>query len=541
MTGVGQQERSDREIRVFVSFATPDRQFVRRLLARLAATGLDVWDYSDEEQELPVGRALLPSLIERIDMADVCIPVISSHAFASWACREEVRHAFSRWTENRLRLFPIASAVLSCSPWPDPYCAIQSMLYQQVDFQSGRALEAALIRLCDDLERPYRPPYIGDPRLPFMNKFRDELEQVTTVRLGREGRENAIYRRLMEAQQDFEECVKWGDYKVALERITFILLTCEYEFPKSRLYYPYITKAVCQIATGQVHQALRTIKPLLGHPDKDENLYGLLGYIWNHEGEYQLALRSYQIALQCAPDDAALRAHVLLHRMLLNIPIEDADLFSVDDSPNRTLHDCQRLKAVRALALAKLGRLEEAKRTILELLVEADPEDIEHNQIIHFAELFAQHGQPRLAEKLLTLSERLFGEQAGFVEYRARRFLQLGDAERALSYYQRLVTWHPHSGRYRIEEAKMYWLLGRTQEAQALCTEVLKDGRLPRNASDFYYTGLANWLLGAVDRAEYDFSRSGYPPLTHYGTVLAHLSKLIHVSQSSLNAIPPLD
>ena len=365
------------------------------------------------------------------------------------------------------------------------------MLYQRMDFHSERELEGALIRLCDDLKWLYRPPIIGDPRLPFMQKFKDELKQVATGRPGREGRGNAIYRRLMTAQQDFEGYVKSGDYIKALERINLILLTCEYEFPETWLYYPYITKAVCQIVLGRVRQALITIKPLFRHPNKDENLYGILGDIRDREGNHQAALRSYETALQFDPDDTDLCAHVLLQRIHLGKPVMEHEFLWIDDSSNRTKQDRRRLKAVQAIVLAYTNRLEEAKEVFWDLLLDADPEDIEMGHVIQCVELFAQNGQPRLAERLLNLSERLFSKHTAFVEYRAQCFLRSGDTEHALTYYRRLVTWHPDGVRYRVELAKLYWLSGRTQEAQAVCARVLKEGRLPRSPLDFYYTGLA--------------------------------------------------
>jgi len=68
---------------------------------------------------------------------------------------------------------------------------------------------------------------------------------------------------------------------------------------------------------------------------------------------------------------------------------------------------------------------------------------------------------------------------------------------------------------FLTEFARMLDAVGRQAEARAVCEQHLRDSMAepPRTREDFYYDGLANYLLGRHERARYDFERSeGFSP-----------------------------
>lgn len=63
---------------------------------------------------------------------------------------------------------------------------------------------------------------------------------------------------------------------------------------------------------------------------------------------------------------------------------------------------------------------------------------------------------------------------------------------------------------YLTDYARMLGKLDERERALSICRQVLSESlaRPPRTCEDFYYDGLANHLLGRVERANYDFERS---------------------------------
>ncbi|MHB8765899.1 MAG: toll/interleukin-1 receptor domain-containing protein, partial [Deferrisomatales bacterium] len=79
--------------KIFVSFSSRDLPFVQRLFARLGAQEVELWDYSQEGQEIPLGEDLEEYLRRRVENVEVFVPVVTPNSFGSRYTRAEVRHA----------------------------------------------------------------------------------------------------------------------------------------------------------------------------------------------------------------------------------------------------------------------------------------------------------------------------------------------------------------------------------------------------------------------------------------------------------------
>jgi hypothetical protein len=76
--------------KVFISYSSRDKKFVRRLTADLQAQSLDVWV---DEQRLEVGASLAGGISKGLEDADYFIPVLSAAAAQSPWVREELNAA----------------------------------------------------------------------------------------------------------------------------------------------------------------------------------------------------------------------------------------------------------------------------------------------------------------------------------------------------------------------------------------------------------------------------------------------------------------
>jgi tetratricopeptide (TPR) repeat protein len=522
-----------RRLRIFLSFSGKDNRFIRCLLARLSALQLVPWDYSSEGQELPGGSSISRSLENRIAQNVVFLPVISRNSFASRYCREEVGYAVNRAKSSHFQIIPIVSSACpeAGADWPDPYRRLAGIIHYRVQFASPGSLERTLKRLCDDLHVPYMPPILGDTRLPFMKRFHAELRSKIPYRKGREGRENSIYRRLLQVQQEFEVAVKARDYLMALERINFIIMSCEYEFPRTRFYYPYIVKAVCEICMGRMIEALETLKRITAHPLLDENAFGAMGYIKYQQGAYHDAMLYYREASRRDPDDAAALYGEIMNAILCGEPINVDSVFSrLENSRIQLPDDRGKIKTLKALALAYSHRLQEAKQVFLSLIGDAR---VEPETMINFAGVLINLGEAKEALTMLKSCESRFSDSTAFLYYLTQLSSELGEISDSFHYLDVLTMRHPKDRKYWIKKATLLWRAGNAAEAQKIAAQVLnsREFPLPETADDFYHDGFANWILQRPELANYDFSRSGKGPADHYShhfslsTVLKHLSR----------------
>jgi tetratricopeptide (TPR) repeat protein len=525
-----------RHLRIFLSFSGKDNRFIRCLLARLSALRLEPWDYSSEGQELPGGSNISRSLEDRITKSEIFLPIISPNSFASRYCREEVNYALHYNQKDHLQIIPIVSS--SCpeagTDWPEPYRQLARIIHYRVHFASPGSLERALKRLCDDFHVPYMPPILGDARLPFMKRFHDELQSKIPHRKGREGRENSVYRRLMQVQQEFEVAVKARDYPKALERIQFIIISCEHEFPRTPFYYPYIVKGVCEICMGRMIEATETLKRITSHPLLDENAFGAMGYIKYQQGAYHDAMLYYREASRRDPADAAALYGEVMNAILCGEPIDVDLVFSkLEHSRIQVPDDRCKIKTLKALALAYSHRLQEAKQLFLTLINDAR---VEPETLINFAGVLIDLGEEKEALTMLKSFESRFSDSTAFLYYLTQLSSELGEISNSLHYLDILTMRHPKDRKYWITKAILLWRVDNHAEAQKVAAEVLnsRNFSLPETADDFYYDGFANWILQHPELADYDFSRSGKPPDDHY----SHHLSLSRIHKHSSLDIP---
>jgi len=206
--------------RVFVSFSHKDNEFVQRLFDRLRAQPLELWDYSREGDEIPGGCNVHHYLEERIERCDVFLAVVSPNSFASDYAKHEVTHALRQSRSGLLRIIPLVLTPYPQMPqWPGPYDELKKILGYLVRPGASNSeeraevrmsLEETLRRLCRVLTLEYSPLPVEDPRLPFMDKFDQELKDAQTKgkHFRNESRQIDIFGRLARARTEVTEAIQ---------------------------------------------------------------------------------------------------------------------------------------------------------------------------------------------------------------------------------------------------------------------------------------------------------------------------------------------
>jgi len=508
--------------KVFVSFSSKDRTQIRRLLARLDAQPIELWNYAEESQEIPGGNDIPDFLKEQIDRSDYFLPFVTLHSFASPYTCLEVSHALTRHTLGKPQIIPLVTPECpSSSVWPNPYQHLTSLRFRTVDFQARTSLEEAVVTLCADMRVRYLPLPTMDPRLPFMDRFVAEVREKCARH---EERDIAIYSRLMHVLNEFDQAFEEGDFRRALARIAYFVLMCEYEFPEERFYYPWIVKAICEVACGRLRIAAETLENLLDHPSLDENVFGLMGYIYQQEEMYPRALECYREAVRRAPSDPAAKMGEVINALLCEAPIDiDAAFRNIETQRIHNSDDRLKVDAVKMFALGRVGRIREAEELFNRLVRDGAANA---SLVVNFARALADHRSHRQARDLLLRFYTSFADEH-LLHLLASLCFQIGDEQGAVHYFEELVRCYPLVRQYRIDAAQVFWRAGDHARAKEIASSLLNPRvfPLPATPADFFYDGFANWLLGNYERADYDFARSSMPQEKHYHYLLESLGR----------------
>ena len=514
--------------RVFVSYTRPkgdsdvarrDADFVRRVFACLKRQPLSVWIYENDGTAISAGAEVGDALRREIDACDVFLPVLSLEAFASRWTALEVEYAAGRQASGAgLLIVPLVSRRVETdwkAAWPGPYARLRDIRYYSVDFDSAASLEQAIVELCIELRLDYRPQLPQDPRLPFIDRFVDEVRNCCSRR---DDREVGIYCRLMEVLNRFAGAFTSGDFRQARRAMQFFSMTCEYEFPQTRFYYPYVVQAVCEILCGEADAAERTFRGLLENPKVDESVFTGLGHVCFRRKEYRAALAHYRRSLECCPDDPAAAAGIVLCSIMCGEQMDlDKALAVIDGDEVPFAEDLAKLQSVKAFAFANARRFEEAKALFTQALAGA----ADAAMVVHFARLLREwDGLPAAIALLQTFRDTL--PDPVLLHDLAACLAQAGRTMEAERVYSALLERDPRNRRYRGELALVLWRAGDRRGAASVVTPQLDPSvqPLPTSAEEFYWDGLANWICGQTEHAEYDFRRSGFSGEQHYRRLL---------------------
>ncbi len=185
--------------KVFVSFSSRDKNEVRKLFSALHHQKVELWDYSDDGQELPLAHSLELSLKEKIDECDYFIAVISPnsiHEEIGRHTRFEVFYALEKemWKQNKILPIILRNSSAECSEWLNLYQNLETVVRVEWDFSNDEIFEDELRKMCNWLSVTYIPSSLREKKVFFAERF---LEEAETVELS-----NSDFIRLMKIMDD---------------------------------------------------------------------------------------------------------------------------------------------------------------------------------------------------------------------------------------------------------------------------------------------------------------------------------------------------
>ena len=497
-----------------MSFSSKDYSTTRRLFARLGAQPLSLWDYSLEGEEIPGGMEITPFLTKRIDNCNLFIPVVTANSHDSQYTKAEVDYAMNCKRSGRLIIIPLVDREFAINKiWDEPFNHLRSLRYYEVDFSSMKEIEEAINRVCLDMDITYVPLPVEDYRLPFMQKFEDELAREVPAHFERT---NSIHRRLHDALISFIVSFESGDYRQSANTMEFFISTCEYEFPEKHFYYPYIVKALCLMAMGDWTESQALLHGLLNHKNVkvDENVFGALGYIKQHQGCYEEAAAYYKEALNRDCNDPAAASGVLINNVLsgnLRAIEEFIDIMN-KGAAEQPVRDRIKIDKVKAFALAAVGRSQEAWAIWQRLVEEGNAEPVD---AINLSCVLVDMNRHEDGIRILEQFHDRFPESLELLHRLATLYWLTGRQKVAGNHFKFLIEKAPGNYQYRYDHLFALWKSGQKELAREAAQEFLHLS-LPAGRDDFFSMGLANWVLGHEERALYDFERSGKPMSEFY-------------------------
>ena len=165
--------------KLFISFSSKDQKEVRKLFSALELQKVEVWDYSDEGQELPLAHEVVDSLKERVDRCEYFIAIISPSTIDEQIgryTRFEVNYAIECGKIQQKRILP----VLLNNPaeqWMTLYDALTPILRIELNTNNPERFEDNIRRICEWLSVSYVPSLLRDPRVFFAKLLLEEAEK----------------------------------------------------------------------------------------------------------------------------------------------------------------------------------------------------------------------------------------------------------------------------------------------------------------------------------------------------------------------------
>lgn len=489
--------------KLFISYSSRDEAAVQMLFFALRLQRVGVWDYTREGERLPLGRFVTESLADKIGLCDYFLAVVSANSTDEDSGRHtefEVRCAVEGGLLGRRRLLPVLLAENPPPSWRGAYAGLTGLLRVQLDCSDQKRFDDAVRNICEYLAVDYVPPVLGDPRVFFSRRVREEMagQKLST----------ADYMELMDVVVGCAEKVMGNEWEEAGRLISLFLTLSAFKLPGVSFYYPQIVKGVCELQAGSFEAAEQTFAQAARHSARDENAFGGLGQAYFYRGRYDEALAAFRKSFELKPTDKRTKFNLEVTR--LHAGATDGAAAAASDLECAELSPGDRVKVekLKGIALLRQDKFREAAEVFGRM---ADRQELDEAAVIYYYRALESCGRRDKALWLLNHEAARRGDM-NIYHHLADAYLKADMVYEALRVYKDKLSYHGCPRKYLIEHARILKSVGGAEnraKAGKLCGEVLGRADAPLTAEDFYYAGFANYLLGDYSCARYDYERSG--------------------------------
>jgi tetratricopeptide (TPR) repeat protein len=422
-----------------------------------------------------------------------------------------VQHAINSGMLQRRRILPVLITTSPPEKWSGAYKELETLLRVEINPDNHNQFEYTIRRICDYLAVPYIPPFLGDSRVFFSQRFLHEMESLNLS--------NAAYSKRMRMMNRCAEKVFNEDWAEAKRLVTLFLDLCGDEDPEIEFYYPQIVKGVCELQLEEFSEAEKTFLQATKHPTRDENSFGGLGHAYLCQHRYDEALAAFQQALELHPEDIDIEFNILGTLVERGETIKDESILGRFDMNELSPGDYAKVMKMTGIISLQRGKYEAAIENF-KLMDESGLLDAA--SVIYYCRALAGSGRFNEGIKLLQ-SEAARLNDINLYHHLADACCNAGRKEEALEVYEsKLCQPENCTRKYLIEYARILNASGNSNDKEKMrkaCSQVL-DQAYFRNATltkeDFYYMGFANYLLGNHERARYDYERSSRRFIKYY-------------------------
>jgi tetratricopeptide (TPR) repeat protein len=523
-------------VKIFISFSSNDLEFVREFFYRLKSQNLRIWDYSQRGDEIPFGEEITGYLKKQIDNSEYFISIISKNSTDKHIgrfTRLELSRAIDNGMLEKNKIIP----VILNGEKPDINDLYQNILngvFFECRQDDSDQIEKVVEKICNYLGVKYNSPFMADSRLPFKEKFKEEILSNISVT-------NSNYNELMTIIDDFFkfypnnwlkawDCIsyfiyKWNflfqensyypqdeaDNKTAVHNFKNDNYSGLEEASMKELYYPQIIKGICALQLGKFTEAEEIFLRAAGHAKKNEICFGGLGQVYYRQGRNRKALESYFEALKYSTKGPNLEIKFNILSLQHEMGIMD-NVYSdiLDELKNQKLHEDDYIKVLNLEAGLKYqNKLYIEAIAILDKLIKKGIHD--ETTVIYYYFCLRELGKYNEALNFLKKESETRDEEILY-HYLALYYVQLKKINESLVIYEKkLCDFKYRTRRYFVEYARLLKYNKNREKMITTCELVLDHIHFdnPQKPEDYYYDGFANYLLGRDERAKYDFERSG--------------------------------
>jgi tetratricopeptide (TPR) repeat protein len=497
-------------VRVFLSFSGRDQGVVRRLILDLNRHGIEIWDYSRDEDQIPAAVPVRRGLSQELRRVDTVIVLISAASAAPES--EYTKHEVEEALAHGMRIVPVHLCDSPAIVLSEPFAQLARLDLRYVTLSAtSPGYERGASDLLSALGIRFKPQVLAHRRLPLFERFEEELSSAG-VQVS-----NSVFTELGILAQAFAERYAVADWRAALVRVSRFCDRLIDKWPQVEFYYPWIAKGVCELHLEEFHSAERTFAGLVSNRRCDENAHVGKGHALFGQQRYRGALHDYgtaaAIARRHGRPDAEIEVNRVTTLLELGEPLPERILAPAMDAILE--EDRPKVRLLRGIGLSRAGRLIEA-RTELRDVVQQFPA-LRQIAVSHLADVLLAMEDWRAAAAAIAECLRTGDGDSGLrlaLHHRlAAIYTEAGLFERALPIYRDVLcvegAW---TRQYVTEYARLLRVLGRSAEATAACRSVIDATPfgIPATAHDHYYFGLALYLLGRTDAARVSFDLSGH-------------------------------
>jgi len=546
--------------RLFISFSSKDIPFVREIMSGLQFQHFDFWDYSDELQQIRLTEDIKKRLIEEIDGCDYFVALVSKNSTSENAglfTRFEVDYVVNtKKLQLQNRVITIELENTERSDYLGPYAKLKNYLHHDFVWnsfikESVKSYISLIKNICQVTGHTYIPQITAHHRLPFWEKFRDEV-----ISFAHSNHEHTF---LMNVLGEFNEFFKKEAYDLAYESITYFIASCTYLLPEYKLIYPWIVKAVSEQNKGRHKDAKASYEAALKNEPGNPDALGGIGMVYLNTGNFVKAVEFFKNASE--KSSGAQKINERLNMIIAKISgrikltgdektfVKDLDMIDVVlDDQNETFEknlisfknnnenfsaqqkkrfEEQRIFVLSTKALVyfneweehyagrEFNKSEEALRNAHSLYAEEIKEKNLPNAVTvyyyyHTCRFLGQSNPEQILKNAIERFEAESpGEKLQLLDFLADHYLTEGEFYDCISIYENHLLDQEPSRRMLINYTRALKQTG-NQKFSSVCFRILNPDETgyPETPEDYYWNGFANYLLGNFDRAKYDYERS---------------------------------